>query len=435
MLASPAASERPASAGWWQRLTSRLTPAVRWRLGVAGVLLGLAFVALALARPHLRAWYHYRAARAELQRYHNPQAIRHLRICRDIWPRDPDVLLLAARAARRARVYGDSERLLWMYRDIRGRDDALAFEQLLLAAERRLDEVADQCWQYVEEDRFDAPLLLEALTRGYFQQYRLGQARLCLDRWRQIQPDNPQALYLEGLFLFDYLHARSAAVDSYRRAVELDPDHEEARLGLAVALLHGKSFAPAAEQFERLRQCQPDNARVQVGLAECRDGLGESAEAVRLVDEILARQPESTAALSLRGQLALKDGQSVEAESWLRHALRRNPMDHRARYSLVLCLEQTGQNEEARREQRQLQQMEDDASRFHEIVTKEIAQRPTDPALHCTLGELLWRGGQREESIRWLRSALRLDPRYEPAQQALAEYRRQAQRKAPPSSP
>jgi predicted Zn-dependent protease len=79
--------------------------------------------------------------------------------------------------------------------------------------------------------------------------------------------------------------------------------------------------------------------------------------------------------------------------------------------------------------------MEDDASRFHEIVTKEIAQRPTDPALHCTLGELLWRGGQREESIRWLRSALRLDPRYEPAQQALAEYRRQAQRKAPPSSP
>ena len=36
----------------------------------------------------------------ELQRYQIPQAIRHLRICRDIWPRDPEVLLLAARAAR-----------------------------------------------------------------------------------------------------------------------------------------------------------------------------------------------------------------------------------------------------------------------------------------------------------------------------------------------
>ncbi len=106
-------------------------------------------------------------------------------------------------------------------------------------------------------------------------------------------------------------------------------------------------------------------------------------------------------------------------------ALRRKPMDHRARYSLVLCLEHSGQEEEARREQRQLQQMEDDAARFHEIVTKEIAQRPTDPALHCTLGQILLRGGQREEGLRWLRSALTLDPRYAPAQQALEDYARE----------
>src|SRR5204863_6700690 len=115
--------------------------------------------------PHLRAWYHFRAARLELQRYHTAQAIRHLHLCRDIWPRDPEVLLLAARAARRARVYADTERLLWAYREVRGRDDAFAFEQLLLAAECRVDEVADLCLSHVEKGHADTPLLLEALTR------------------------------------------------------------------------------------------------------------------------------------------------------------------------------------------------------------------------------------------------------------------------------
>jgi len=153
------------------------------------------------------------------------------------------------------------------------------------------------------------------------------------------------------------------------------------------------------------------------------------------VDDVLARQPNFAAALSLRGQLALKSGPLAEAETWLRQALRRNPMDHRARYSLALCLERTGQEGEARRERRHLQQMEEDVARFNEIVTKEIAQRPTDPALHCTLGQLLWRSGQREEGIHWLQSALRLDPHYVPAQQALADYLRQAKREAPPSSP
>lgn len=374
-----------------------------------------------MVRPHLRAWYCRSEARAELHRHHTPQAIRHLLICRAIWPRDPETLLLAARAARRARIYGDSERLLRDYRQVRGRDAASALEQLLLAAECRVEETADSCWQCLKEGRFDAALLLEALTRGYLQQYQLGQAQHCLERWRQIQPDNPQIFYLQGLCKLDYLHDRAGGEESYRRAVELDPDHEEARLGLAVALLMGKNFAQAAEHFQHLRQCQPDNFRIHVSLAECLDALGQSALAERLVDEVLARQPECAAALSLRGQLALQSGQFDDAESWLRQALRRDPMDHRANYSLVRCLEQSGQQEEAQQQRRRLQQMEEDLARFNEIVTKEIAKSPQDPALHCALGQILLRSGQRAEGVRWLQSALRLDPHYAPALKSLEE--------------
>jgi Flp pilus assembly protein TadD len=342
---------------------------------------------------------------------------------------------LAARAARRARLYGDSERLLRDYRQERGRDEAYTFEQRLLAAERGVEEAAHSCWQDVEEGRSDAALLLEALTRGYLQQYQLGLAHHCLERWRQIQPENPQLFYLQGLLYLDYIHDRSVGEENYRRALELDPDHEEARLGLAVALLLRKSFAPAAEHFEHLRRCQPDNLSLQVNLAECLDGLDQTAEAVRLVDDVLARQPEYAAALSLRGQLALKSEQLDQAESWLRQALRRAPMDHRARYSLARCLEQSGQQEEARQQRRRLQQMEEDLAHFHKIVTREIAERPRDPALHCTLGQILLRAGQREQGIRWLQSALQLDPHYAPARQALTDYLSPTNGQAQPTSP
>jgi Flp pilus assembly protein TadD len=268
--------------------------------------------------------------------------------------------------------------------------------------------------------------LLEALTRGYLRQYRYGQARLCLDRWKQVRPDDPEAFYLEGLFLLDHLHAMPSAADSYSHALELDPDHEEARLGLAVALLKGNSFAQAAKHLEHLLGLDPDDPRLQVGLAECLNGLGDTAEAVRLVDGVLSRQPQFASALSLRGQLALKNNQLDDAEDMLRKALRNNPMDHRARYSLILCLEQSGQEEEAQQQRRQLQQLEDDASRFSDIVTKYLGERPTDPSLHCALGELLLRAGQREEGLRWLRSALQLDPNYAPAHQAVEEYQKKA---------
>jgi predicted Zn-dependent protease len=255
------------------------------------------------------------------------------------------------------------------------------------------------------------------------RQYRLAEARRCLTHWLEKQPDNAQALSLEGLFHLDYEHARSAAEDSYRRAVELDPDHEEARMGFAVALLDGRDYAEAAKHLEHLRHCQPDNLSVQVGLAECFSGLGKTQPAVQLVDGLLARQPEFAPALALRGRLALDEGHPEKAEEWLKQAIARDPGNHRALYSLIQCLRQNGNEEGARKQEIHLKQMEDDLERYNNIVTKDMVQRPRDPALHCALGELLLRGGYRQEGLHWIQSALQLDPQYAPALQALADYK------------
>jgi predicted Zn-dependent protease len=157
-------------------------------------------------------------------------------------------------------------------------------------------------------------------------------------------------------------------------------------------------------------------------LAECRLGLGDKEGAERLVDEVLAQQPQFPSAISMRGRLLSADGHYAEAETWLRQAVALKPSDHEARYALILCLFNTGRAEEAAREERDFKQLEEDIKRFAEIVAGEMPKRPDDPELHCTLDQLLLRSGHREEGLRWLNSALRLDPNYAPARQTLAEY-------------
>jgi predicted Zn-dependent protease len=397
----------------------------RWWL--AGALLGLAAAGLALAGPHVAAWYHFRSARTALERWHNPQAIRHLQACLRVWPNDADVLLLGARAARRARAYDEAEHGLEKYQQARGCDEAATFEQLLLAAERAgEDRVTDLCWRHVEQGHPETPLILEALARGYLRHYRLIEARRCLARWLHDQPENPQALCLKGQLHLDYEHALAVARETYARAVQLDPEHEEARLGLAVALLEAKAFAEAAEHLEYLSRCQPDNPRVQVDLARYRDGQGRRDEAIVLADAVLARWPRYARALALRGRLAVEAEDYAAAEPWLRQAVAADPGDTQARYDLVRCLRYRGRDAEAQEHEARIKQREADRKRFHEIATVEMPQRPHDPELHYTLGKLLLRSGRRAEALRWLHSALRQDPQYAPARQALAEYYRQA---------
>ena len=55
-------------------------------------------------------------------------------------------------------------------------------------------------------------------------------------------------------------------------------------------------------------------------------------------------------------------------------------------------------------------------------MTHDLAKSPQDPELHCELGRLLLRTGQRDEGLRWLHSALRVSPRHRATHRALVDY-------------
>jgi tetratricopeptide (TPR) repeat protein len=137
-------------------------------------------------------------------------------------------------------------------------------------------------------------LMLEALVQGYMKTYFLSAAVNCLDMWLDRDPDDPQAYFWRGEVL-EILHKYEEALADYQRAVDLAPDRDDARLKLADGLLHAQGARAAAPHYETLYERQPGEPEVLLGLARCRLELGETDEARRLLDALLAAQPRDGA--------------------------------------------------------------------------------------------------------------------------------------------
>jgi tetratricopeptide (TPR) repeat protein len=391
-------------------------------LGIAILVLLIAAIA-GMAITYLWATYHLSAARAALERYHTNEALPHLRACMSIWSRDPETLLLAARAARRIGAFDEIDRYLDQYQALRGTDDeTLVIERVLVRAERgELDRVGQFCQALVKQDHPATPLILEALSRGYLRKARPRDAEMALKEWLQRQPDNPQALFFQGQ-MHDLDMRLHDAIASYRRSLAVDPEMDEVRLRLCATLVQRGQADEARPHLEYLIRRFPENLMVQVYLARAHDQMGRSDEADQILVAVLARQPDFGPALTERGKMALRAGRSVEAEKWLRQAVALELGDYQAHYQLVLCLEKNGKSDEAQKVQARLEQIERDISRLQDISRVKMQHTPHDPALHYEAGVIAMRAGAVEGGLRWLHSALEEDPNYKPAHKALMEY-------------
>jgi predicted Zn-dependent protease len=379
---------------------------------------------------HLWAYQHFRAAQRAVERYDLSLARAHLALCLEVWPDSAQTHFLAARTARRD---GDEEQAEHHLDECSRLDwprEAIALERALLRAQSGdLARVEGYLLAGIRESPDAAPLILEALAQGYLRTYRLAEALRCLDRWLERQPDNVRALVWRGE-VKERRNALPEAIRSYRRAVELNPQDDQARLRLAVALTRADQPGEAAEHFERLRAEQPSNPQVLLGLARCRRSQGRTAQARELLDTLLTYHPQYAEGLCERGKLALEAGRPTAAERWLRRALALAPFDRDINYNLVQCLLHQDKSAEARPHQARLERLSADLQRAADL-TRKVAAAPRDPGLRHEIGVLLLRNGQDQEGLRWLHSALEVDPGHRPSRAALADYQARGQHQRP----
>jgi tetratricopeptide (TPR) repeat protein len=133
-----------------------------------------------------------------------------------------------------------------------------------------------------------------------------------------------------------------AAVQSYRQAVELNPDNAKLRFNLSLALGRLEDFSSERKELERAVELDPSLAvaQNQLGMLALRNG--QQGEAERRFKKTLAIDPSFSEAQSNLGVLYNRQGKNAEAASLFQKAIQSDPKNTKAYVNLGLVMAQQG---------------------------------------------------------------------------------------------
>ena len=183
------------------------------------------------------------------------------------------------------------------------------------------------------------------------------------------------------------------ALQHYRRAVELAPDHRRALLGMANMYGKVRRYADAADTWRQFLQHYPDQDDLRLKLADLLSMLGQPSEALEQYRKILPRQPDRALLHDRLGRAYVAAGQLDSAEVALRKAIDLNPDSSLAYYPLARLYEKWDQPDRAEQTYRHLLHYQSDHL-----------------AGLCHLADLLLRRDARADAAGHLQKALDLDP-------------------------
>ncbi len=288
-------------------------------------------------------------------------------------PRDTEAQFLAARTARRDGDGVAAEKYLQAYLEIGGDREAANLEREMRRSQEGDVSSAGGVLKFCTEhpDHAAAPFMLEALARGLLAAGDSLHALTALDLWLSRAPpaaDRVQALVWRGTALERLGRVPEAAAD-YRKALEIDPAHAEARLRLASFLTRDEP-QEALNLYERLEHENPGQFEVLLGLARCHRQLGDHDAAGRIIARLQADRPDDVGVLTEAGMLALDRGHPADAEPLLRRAVALAPTRRDPNLQLLRCLRDQGKESEASEQQAKFKRIEEELQRKIDAATR-----------------------------------------------------------------
>ena len=184
---------------------------------------------------------------------------------------------------------------------------------------------------------------------------------------------------------------KTNALQHYRRAVELDPAHRRALLGLAQMYGMTQRYDDAAHTYQQFLDHYPDQDDVRLQFADFLRLRGQFQESAAEYQKLLVRQPDQAHLYLRLGRAEAAAGRLEQAEAAYLRALELGSQS--AHYLLGQLYEAQGQLERAEQFYQQL-----------------IAQQPNHLAGLCHLADLLLKRGDEETAKDHLLAALALDP-------------------------
>ena len=185
---------------------------------------------------------------------------------------------------------------------------------------------------------------------------------------------------------------KTNALQHYRRAVELVPDHRRALLGLANMYGSTQRYDAAAAAWRQFLHHYPDQDEVRLQLADLLSLQGHHREALEEYQKILPHQAERALVHGRLGQAYRANGLLDQAEAAYRKAVELAPDSALVYYPLAQLYEKRGQPGRAEQTYQQL-----------------LLRQPDHLASLCHLADLLLQRGAEDEAEDHLQRALDLD--------------------------
>lgn len=367
-------------------------------------------------------WRRLGTARAALERTDIPAAREALAAAVARWPASGEVQYLAAQAARRSGELDEARGHLDRARELGWTKAAVDLERTLIRVQAGdfsgLDDHLTYC---LNNDHPEALLILEVLTPAYLRSFQIQHAVFCCERWIVLAPADARPWNYRGIAA-ERMRSTNLAIESYEKAVSLDPTKPGPAVALVRVLLEANKPAEAAVYLETLKEARPDDPEVLLLEARCLHQQGKNDEAVGCLDRLLARKPKLGPALYLRGKIAQEVHKNPkEAAVFLRQAAEEPGVDREVVYTWLLCLRQVGTPAEVKACEERLDRLKADQERLGGL-TKRIAELPADPDLRREAGEICLRNGRDEDGLRWLYNVLERWPDHAASHRTLADY-------------
>ncbi|HMF19024.1 MAG TPA: tetratricopeptide repeat protein, partial [Gemmataceae bacterium] len=315
-----------------------------------------------------------------------------------------------------------AEKHLGACQNLEGRSERLQLEWLLLRLQAgETTEVEPGLRNCVMEDHPQSNWILEALARSYIKDLRFRQAYRCLELWLKREPDQLRALTIRAkLGRLMEVEFREPTLADYQRVLELNPDHWKARLELADILLADRKTAVALQHLEIVGKTQGECADYLLVLGKARVLEGQSGEARKLFQRVIALNSKNPEVFQQLGQLELQEGRPAEAECWFRNAVQADPTFGLAYFSLYSSLTQQNKTEKAQIELQNYKDFKADMENLKRHL--DDFEKTAKPASLVEAGELITRRGNDDLGRQFLLRALEMDPANRKAHQLLLQY-------------
>ena len=269
-----------------------------------------------------------------------------------------------------------------------------------------------------EEPRVE---IAESLSRLYLSSYRLQEATLALDRWVELAPDDPQP-YIWRHEIYQRLEADPIQmVRNLRRALELDPSHDQARLLLADLLLTSHMNDEAEVEFEAYLARNPESAQAHAGLGQILSLKGDIIKATKEFEKVLELEPENLIALQQLSLIDLRSNRPEAACSRLKKGIELSPFDINLHYNYASALRLTGNIAQADQEIATTERLRKELDDVAEL-RKELLTYPEDYDRKAEVMKWLIEHGQEKEALKWSELILGKRPKHRKTCEILAGY-------------